>query len=89
MFHGLGALCGYFDYKKVKNDINPNSIKNLNIFVGSGLVDEVVPIHLGRMTERGLRKLGADPIYTEYNCGHTISNECLDDLFNWIKSIQK
>ena len=88
MFHGLGALCGYFDYKKVKDDVSPKYIKNLNIFVGSGVVDEVIPIHLGRMTERGLRKLGADPIYNEYNCGHTISNECLDDLLNWIKSIQ-
>ena len=88
MFHGLVALCGFIEYKKIKDEIEPRKVKNLNIFVGSGIIDEVIPIHLGRMTERGLRKLGTKPVYNEYNAGHTISNDCLNDLLGWIQSIQ-
>ena len=89
MFHGLGALCGFFEYKKVKDEIDPNEVKDLNIFVSNGIIDDIIPIHLGRMTEKGLRKLGANPVYNEYNSGHTISNDCLNDLLIWIKSIQE
>ena len=88
MFHGLAALCGFFEYKKVKDEIDLNEVKNLNIFVSNGVIDEVIPIHLGRMTERGLKKLGLNPTYNEYNTGHTISNDCMNDLLNWIQSIQ-
>ena len=88
MFHGLAALCGFFEYKKVEDEIDLNEIKNLNIFVSNGVIDEVIPIHLGRMTERGLKKLGLNPTYNEYNTGHTISNDCMNDLLNWIQSIQ-
>ena len=88
MFHGLAALCGFLDYKKVEKEVNPSDVKDLNVFVSNGTVDEVIPIHLGRMTEKGLRKLGVDPTYNEYNAGHTISNDCMNDLLNWVKSIQ-
>lgn len=88
MFHGLAALCGFLDYKKVEKEVNPSDVKDLNVFVSNGTVDEVIPIHLGRMTEKGLRKLGVDPTYNEYNTGHTISNDCMNDLLSWVKSIQ-
>ena len=89
MFHGLAALCGFFDYKKIVKEIDTDEIKNMNIFISNGIIDEVIPIHLGRMTERGVRKLGIKPVYKEYNMGHTISNDCLNDLLNWIQSIQQ
>ena len=88
MFHGLAALCGFFDYKKIVKEIDTDEIENMNIFISNGIIDEVIPIHLGRMTERGVRKLGIKPVYKEYNMGHTISNDCLNDLLNWIQSIQ-
>ena len=89
MFYGLVALCGFFEYKKVLDEVNTNEIKNLNIFIGNGIIDEIIPIHLGRMTELGLKKLDLKPVYNEYNAGHTITNDCLNDVLNWIKSIQK
>ena len=89
MFNGLAALCGFFDYKKVLDEIDTDEIENLNIFVSNGIIDEVIPIHLGRTTERDLKKLGVKPVYKEYNMGHTISNDCLNDLLKWIQSIQK
>jgi predicted esterase len=89
MFNGLAALCGFFDYKKVLDEIDTDEIENLNIFVSNGIIDEVIPIHLGRMTERDLKKLGVKPVYKEYNMGHTISNDCLNDLLSWIQSIQQ
>ena len=89
MFNGLAALCGFFDYKKIVKEIDTGEIENMNIFISNGIIDEVIPIHLGRMTERSIRKLGIKPVYKEYNMGHTISNDCLNDLLKWIQSIQK
>jgi len=88
MFHGLAALCGFLEHKKVEDEVDPSDVKDLKIFVSNGIDDEVIPIHLGRMTERGLRKLGVDLTYNEYKTGHTISNDCMNDLLSWIKSIQ-
>ena len=89
MFHGLAALCGFFDYKKIVKEIDTDEIENMNIFISNGIIDEVIPIHLGRMTEKGVRKLGIKPVYKEYNMGHTISNDCLNDLLSWIQLIQQ
>ena len=89
MFHGLSGLCGFIDYNKILNELDTEEIKNLNIFIGNGIIDEVIPIHLGRRTERGLKRLGLKPVYKEYNMGHTISNDCLNDLISWIQFIQQ
>ena len=88
LFNGLGALCGFLEYKKIQSEINHDIIKQLNIFVANGLVDEIIPIKLGKLTYKGLRNLGVKPLYKEYDMGHTISNDCLKDFIKWINSIQ-
>ena len=89
LFQGIASLCGFLDCEEIKEEINHNELQNLNTLVTNGTMDDKIPIELGRMTEKSLKKLGVESVYKEYNMGHTISNECLNDLLNWIHSIQK
>jgi len=40
---------------------------------------------MGRMTNLGLKKIGLSHTYNEYDTGHTISNECLNDILFWLQ----
>ena len=81
------ALCGYFDIKKIDYKIDENAMKKLNLFLCSAKYDEKVPIHLGRMTNLSLKKLGLETTYHEYETGHTISNQCLNDMLDWLEKL--
>ena len=88
-YKGIISLCGYFDTKKIEYDLDHDALKNLNIFLSSAVYDDKVPVHLGRMTNLSLKKMGLTPTYFEYNTGHTISNECLTNVLNWLNLIKK
>ena len=88
-YKGIISLCGYFDIKKVEYDLDHDALKNLNIFLSSAVYDDKVPVHLGRMTNLSLKKMGLTPTYFEYNTGHTISNECLTNVLDWLNLIKK
>ena len=51
-------------------------------------MDDKIPIEYGRATESKLKNLGLNVEYREYDFGHGISNDCLNDLLKWINSIQ-
>ena len=89
IFKGIIALCGYFDIKKIDHKIDKIAIKKLNLFLCSAIYDDKVPVHLGRMTNLSLKKLGLETTYYEYETGHTISNQCLADVLGWLKTIKK
>ena len=86
-FKGIMALCGYFDIKKIDYKIDENAMKKLNLFLCSAIYDEKVPVHLGRMTNLSLKKLGLETTYHEYETGHTISNQCLNDMLDWLEKL--
>ena len=88
-YKGIISLCGYFDTKKIEYDLDHYALKNLNIFLSSAVYDDKVPVHLGRMTNLSLKKMGLTPTYFEYNTGHTISNECLTNVLDWLNLIKK
>ena len=88
-YKGIISLCGYFDIKKVEYELDHAALKNLNIFLSSAVYDNKVPVHLGRMTNLSLKKMGLTPTYFEYNTGHTISNECLTNVLDWLNLIKK
>ena len=66
-YKGIISLCGYFDTKKIEYDLDHDALKNLNIFLSSAVYDDKVPVHLGRMTNLNLKKMGLTPTYFEYN----------------------
>jgi len=88
-YKGIISLCGYFDIKKVEYELDHAALKKLNIFLSSAVYDDKVPVHLGRMTNLSLKKMGLTPTYFEYNTGHTISNECLTNVLDWLNLIKK
>ena len=88
-YKGIISLCGYFDTKKIEYELDHDALKNLNIFLSSAVYDDKVPVHLGRMTNLSLKKMGLTPTYFEYNTGHTISNECLTNVLDWLNLIKK
>jgi len=84
-FNGLIAICGFYKAEEDIKEIDIEKIKNLEIFVSNGTADEVIPIHMGRMTNLGLKKVGLSHTYNEYDTGHTISNDCLNDILFWLQ----
>lgn len=55
------------------------------VFVAHGLTDAVVPIAEGRATRAFLESRGADLTYREYQMGHSISEQTLLDLDDWMR----
>ena len=82
-FQGVISLCGYFN-KKHMSDIADDNFSGLNILVCNSVFDHLIPIELGRNTKNLLKSLGVNLKYNEYDSGHGISNECLNDFIGWI-----
>ncbi len=57
----------------------------LSVFVAHGLYDPVIPIQKARRTQELLSKAGADLTYKEYPIQHTISEESLADISQWLQ----
>ncbi|HYP21380.1 MAG TPA: alpha/beta hydrolase [Chloroflexia bacterium] len=55
-------------------------------FVAHGQYDEVIPVRFGREAHEYLGRIGAEVTYREYPIGHSISEESLDDLSEWLTS---
>ena len=83
-FNSVVALSGFFPVERL-DDINNKGIEKLDLFIGHGKLDPVVPFHLGKNTRDGLIKLGMEPSFHEYDSEHTIPNECLKDVMEWLK----
>ena len=89
VFRTVVALSGFLPVKESINDFDPKKVINLDVFMGHGKLDAVVPIQLGQNTLADLKELGLKPTYFEYNSKHTISNECLQDVLKWIGNKNK
>ena len=83
-FNSVVALSGFFPVERL-GDINNKGLEKLDLFMGHGKLDPVVPINLGERTRDGLINLGITPSFYEYNSEHTISNDCLKDFMKWFR----
>ena len=84
LFNSVVALSGFFPVKERINDFDPDEVPNLNVFMGHGKFDPVVPLKLGQNTLEGLKDLRLEPTYKEYASEHTIPNDCLQDVIKWL-----
>lgn len=82
------ALSGYIKMGSIKNIDTPNNIQKLDFFIGHGSLDQQVPIDLDRISKDYLESIGAKLEYHEYPIGHTISNDELKDVVNWINKLK-
>jgi phospholipase/carboxylesterase len=61
-----------------------NGIAGKPFFVAHGVYDPVIPVAFGRRTKELLERSGASVTYREYEMGHQISEESLNDLMAWL-----
>ncbi len=61
-------------------------IRGLPLFVVHGRFDRVLSIDYGRSTRDRFSTLPVNLTYKEYDMGHEISDECLADVDQWLKT---
>ncbi|MEI6823151.1 MAG: alpha/beta hydrolase-fold protein [Bacteroidota bacterium] len=82
---GIGIMSGRL-LEEVKSLITSNDkLKQLKVFISHGTKDQTLNIQYARTSVAYLKTLNINPVYKEYPEGHTISNEMLIDLINWLK----
>ena len=84
MFRSIVALCGYLPVDKIRSEVDLELVKKLDLFMGNGRLDMVVPISLAHSSRDGLLSIGVSPNYNEYDSEHTIPNDCLNDVMEWL-----
>lgn len=65
-------------------DIDPAGLAGKRFFVAHGKYDDVLPVSFARDSHEYLEQAGADVAYQEYPIGHSISEESLYDLSQWL-----
>ncbi len=80
-FRKIIALSGYINESIINNNFSKN--KNLEFFVSHGIYDEVIPIQLARKTPEYLDNMNLKYKYKEYEMGHEVNQECLNDFLEF------
>ena len=80
---GVIANSGYIPEEN-QLQFNWAGIKGKPFFVSHGLYDPVIPITFGRRASELLRNAQADLCYREYEMGHQIGEESLNDIMQWL-----
>ncbi|MBF6613250.1 MAG: phospholipase [Chloroflexi bacterium] len=65
-------------------DLQPGKIAGKGYFVAHGKYDDVIPVTFGRDAHEYLEAAQAQVTYREYPIGHSISEESLYDLSDWL-----
>ncbi len=68
----------------IELDIKPDGLAGKPFFVAHGKYDDTLPVAFARDSYEYLQEVGADVIYQEYPIGHSISEESLYDLSEWL-----
>jgi phospholipase/carboxylesterase len=63
-----------------------DTLIGLPIFIAHGTHDEILPIQQARNTRAKLSEFPVDLTYREYDMGHEISAESIDDIMRWLKN---
>jgi phospholipase/carboxylesterase len=61
-----------------------DKIGTTSFFVAHGLYDQVIPVQFGRRAKELLEKYNANLTYREYDMGHQINEESLNDIAKWL-----
>ena len=82
----IGVLGGRL-LEEIKPLIKPSAkLKSLDIFLGHGLNDNVMPINFANKAFEYCIKLGCNIQFKKYPIEHTISQSEIDDFKNWLKN---
>ena len=85
VFRGYLAISGYiYDTLKLLNDLNPK-VKTSDWLCTHGTYDNVLPYAYSKSQIDGLKDGGFDIDFRSYEKEHTINNQELEMIGNWIK----
>jgi len=79
------AMSGRLMAQTVRQIPDKDALIGLPVFVLHGTKDAVIPISQGRETSRMLSELPIDLTYREYDMGHEVSAESLEDITDWLR----
>ncbi len=82
---GIGIMSGRL-LDESKNLIKKDKVKSLEVFISHGTEDPVLGVHYAKEANAYLKELGLNPKYKEYKAPHTINQEMLSDLIEWLKA---
>lgn len=88
LFKGIVAISGRLP-EELRAEFAPDSeLSGLSAFVAHGTHDRVLTVDYARKVQSFFSDAGAECFYREYNGGHGVSGEMLQDLNEWLnKSI--
>lgn len=85
-YNSIVALCGFIPVEEVFKKVKNKSLSSIDLFMGNGIQDPVVPLALADKTFEDLINLKIKPIYKKYHSEHTISNDCIYDVLNFLRT---
>ena len=82
--NGIIALSG-----RLLNEVKPfiskqKALQQLKVFIAHGTQDSTLPVQYARDAKAYLQSLGVQLSYHEYNIGHQINADVLNDLVSWL-----
>ena len=83
-FKTVVALCGYVPEDNIRKGIDNSEKRDIDIFMGNGKLDQIVSLPIAHASRNYLNSIGASLLYNEYESGHTIPNDCLNDTIQWL-----
>jgi phospholipase/carboxylesterase len=81
---GVVMHSGYAPVHHTGLDLKADRLAGKPFFLAHGKYDDVIPVTWGRDAQEHLEEAGADVTYKEYPIGHSISEESLYDLSEWL-----
>jgi phospholipase/carboxylesterase len=82
MLGGVIGLSGYLPSSSLTAAKFPTSI-----FLGHGMMDDIVPFELGEIAREALKKAGYPVSWNAYPMPHSVCPEEIQDIARWLKGI--
>lgn len=84
LIKGIAVMSGRM-LEETKTLVQKEKVKSLKVFISHGTEDPVLKIQYARDAKTYLQSIGIQPVYKEYKDVHTINQQMLSDLINWLK----
>ena len=82
---GVLSLSGVARALDDRDHAPPDTLRGFPVFAAHGRQDPLIPIELGRKLRDDLAKLGMDVEWHEYDMGHMVIPEEIEDAKEWLK----
>jgi len=82
--NGIIALSGRVLEQTQQVVVRNEALSQLRIFIAHGTHDGTLPVHYARQAQAFLQTLHVPLTYHEYNMGHQVNGEVIQDLIHWL-----